>query len=184
MKALFFLTVMLFAAFPATAMTVSQAYDAISHRQTPFNPDIANMSLEDSAFLEQFFNLTDKAVRDRVQVQRHLAGKKDGISIGEYNKRHAEILKSIKALKASDNTSPVRDLVASALEDEKNVLNKWSKEKKKSSASHDKETVALIDGIHEKLVEAFLLLIKTYHYEEPQNRQAFKECLSGLDLKG
>lgn len=167
-------------------MTVREAYDALSHRQTPFNPDIANMSLDDSAFLEQFFNLTDKAMRDRVQVQRRFTGKKDGIDIKEYNKRHAEILKSIKALKTTSNTTPVRDLVIAALEDEKSLLGKWSKNKKKGNAPfvYDQETTALAEGIHEKLVKAFLLLLSTYHYEEPQNRQAFQDYLSSLDLKG
>src|SRR5688572_20561341 len=52
-----------------SAISVEDAYRAIPHRYTPFEPKSVKMNPRDAAFLQEFFRLLNLAIVERVHTQ-------------------------------------------------------------------------------------------------------------------
>ena len=54
------------------AFTVEEAYKAIPHQQTPYDPNSSNLSSRDTRFLKKFFHITDLNTNTQIRVKSRL----------------------------------------------------------------------------------------------------------------
>jgi hypothetical protein len=184
MRILVFAFALLCLTAPAQAMTVEEAYKAIPHQRTIFDPEQANMARQDALYLQKFFALTDEALRDRVEALTRLSGSKGGITIAEYNKRHEKTVKALAGLAPSDTAAPASMIIVEAIGEQADFLNAWARAepKKKEWLKANFRDDPLVQSSHNKLVKGYMMLLQAFPVEAGQNRQAFYDYLCALDF--
>ncbi len=153
------------------SMTVEEAYKAIPHNKTRFDPATATMSADEKAFLDAFFTLSDLAVAERVETQAALRSK--GQAAGNYD----EILRRLKGLGVPPKLKTAYGLVVEAVEEQRAYLDSL-----KNGTAFD-AAAPLVEDSHQKLTQAYGELMRIYPSENSHNRQAFFDHLCALDFK-
>jgi hypothetical protein len=93
------------------SMTVDEAYKAIPHQKTRFDPSFAATSAAEKQFRDSFFGLTDLAVAERVGMQMALSGGKTAID------NYDAILARLAVLAAPSKLAKAHQLVTEAVKD-------------------------------------------------------------------
>ena len=148
-------------------MTVEEAYKAIPHNKTRFDPASAKMSADEKAFLDTFFGLSDLAVAERVETQTSKA----------QNDNYDAILTRLKSLDVPAKLKTAHRLVTEAVGEQRDYLASL-----KGGSAFD-ANAPLVESSHEKLVQAYNELMQAYPAENAHNKQAFFDHLCALDFK-
>ncbi|MDD5271455.1 MAG: hypothetical protein PHU14_01925 [Methylovulum sp.] len=157
---------------PTQPLTVGEAYQAIPHQQTRFDPlSTALMDGEEKQFLDLFFGLTDLALVERVSVQ---LAKAQGAEVGDH---YADILERLQALHVPAKLALAHHLVIAAVTDQQASLQSWN------GISTFNAQDPLVESAHQKLLQAYSELMRLYPQENAHTKQAFFDHLCGLDFK-
>jgi len=163
-------------ALPAAAdeirqsMTVDQAYHAIPHQRTRFDPSPAAMVANEKQFLDSFFGLTDLAVAERVGLQMAIA--RGAAARDNYD----AILARLAALTAPAKLAKARQLVSEAVKEQREYLRHL-----RAGATFD-ANAPLVQSSHDKLIAAYGELMRIYPSENAHNKKAFFDHLCALDF--
>lgn len=153
------------------SLSVDQAYKAIPHNKTRFDPSTAGMEPDEKTFLDTFFGLSDLAVAERVETQAAISTKMP--ATGNYD----EILKRLRALQVPPKLKTAHQLVTEAVDEQRQYL-----EGLRQGGAFD-ASAPLVESSHEKLVQAYGELMRLYPSENQHNQQAFYDHLCALDFK-
>jgi hypothetical protein len=155
----------------AQTMSVDEAYKAIPHNKTRFDPSTAGMEKDEKAFLDTFFGLSDLAVAERVETQAALSTKRP------MTDNYDEILRRLKSLVVPGKLKTAHRLVTEAVEEQRQYLVTL-----KDGAAFD-ANAPLVESSHQKLVQAYGELMRAYPAENAHNQRAFFDHLCALDFK-
>ncbi len=171
----------------AGKMTVGEAYRAIPHRQTQFDPH-RETRLKDTtkARLRELFDLTDQAMALRVQAMLWIQTQgKRGISYTVYEKQITPVIHRLQVMESPGRLKGVQNLLTVAITEQKDYLSSWSAQTQTASENHSRRfnpNHGLVKRSHRKLLKAYNLLLKAYPSANTQNKQAFFDHLCALDF--
>ncbi len=158
------------------AMSIEAAYRAIPHNRTAFVPAQAQMSREESIYLEALFALTDCAVAERVYLQDRL---RRGQAVDIRAPNYRAILEGLSSLGTPAELLSVEGLINEAIEEQRDYLEQWAQS---GNPKYFNRHAPLVQESHGKLIAAYLELIRRYGVESARNRQAFYDYLCALDF--
>ena len=158
------------------AMSIEAAYRAIPHNRTAFVPAQAQMSREESIYLEALFALTDCAVAERVYLQDRL---RRGQAVDIRATNYRAILEGLSSLGTPAELLSVEGLINEAIEEQRDYLEQWAQS---GNPKYFNRHAPLVQESHGKLIAAYLELIRRYGVESVRNRQAFYDYLCALDF--
>lgn len=172
------LTSMTFARTNVLAMSIEEAYQAIPHRRTLFNPKTATMSSEEKKFLTEFFHLVDLAIVERVEMLIWLK------TVGERGRvatSYDQILNQLTNLTVPGRyMKEVKKLLIEAIILQRQFLEGWQ-----NTASIKRPIIAADPRVRSasvKLQKAYYILTKVYPQENSRNKKAFFDYLCALDF--
>ncbi|MGH1402738.1 MAG: hypothetical protein ACRBDL_00690 [Alphaproteobacteria bacterium] len=170
----------------ASDITIDEAYRSIPHGRTQFDQSRATMSEEEKKYIDHLFFATDLAMRERVVMLRYFEEKKSASYIEQYNKEIGNILASFDLVRAPTKTLlQVEKLVLESVREQQAFFNKRYKNNdaipKRAMYSTYKH-YTLVQSSHKKLIQAYMLLKKTYPREQRHNQKAFFDHLCALDF--
>ncbi len=158
------------------SMGVSQAYQAIPHKQVTFRSNQSVLTRKEAKYLEQAFALVDLAVVERVTLMRTLKRKGNRpLRLDNYD----QILKRLLALDVSPGLEYFHEQVMASIVEEKEYYR--SLQDQPSVTVVDRRH-SLIQQTHRRLMASHKFLIKRYPDESRSNYQAFYEHLCALDF--
>ncbi len=163
-------------ALPAAAaeirqpMTVDQAYRAIPHQRTRFDPSSAAMSSDEKRFLDLFFGLTDLAVAERVAAQMAVSGSSPAPD------NYDAINSGLAALQVPAKLAQAHRLVTEAVREQRAYLQQMR------AGEAFNANARLVQSSHSKLIAAYRELMHLYPSEKPHNKKAFFDHLCALDF--
>ena len=156
------------------AMTIEQAYAAIPHRRTMFDPSIATMGPNEASYLKELFSLIDLAVKERVETLLWL---RSGGAQGDASDEYDTILMRLEHLSVPGRLQGVHRSVTEAIQEQRDVLREWRTEPTTISMEHP-----LVHSASKKLYQAYGMVIQLYSKEAPRNQQAFYDYFCCLDF--
>jgi hypothetical protein len=157
----------------AEPLTVEQAYRAVPHQQTRFDPvSSAIMDAQETEFLALFFELTDLALVARVSSQ--MAQAESEAVAGRY----ADILPRLQSLSVPARLALAHFLVVKAVTEQQAYL-----EQRPFGTNGFDANDPLVASSHLKLQQAYAELIRLYPQENTHNKQAFFDHLCSLDFE-
>ncbi|MGH1379111.1 MAG: hypothetical protein ACRBB3_09855 [Alphaproteobacteria bacterium] len=170
----------------AEKMSVSQAYKALHHQQTQFKSSIAQMSADESKYLDHLFFVTDLAFRERMVMLQAFRAGKDKKYIDKYNKEIANLLGSFSLIDPpTSNLKNVETHIISAIDEQREFFNMWHAARGTSQYSNLQKNFMSnknVQSSHRKLLQAYSLLKKHYPKEGSHNQQSFFDHLCALDF--
>ncbi len=168
----------------SVSMSVDEAYRAIPHRQTTFNPEKAKMKASSKATLNEMLQLADEAMAQRVQgMLWHQTNAQRGIPYESYETNINKILQRLSALKPPGRLASVRKLLVEAIQEQKDYFKSWHNQSAELKAPQRfNPRHALVKRSHNKLIKAYNLLMQMYPSANPHNKQAFFDHLCALDF--
>jgi hypothetical protein len=163
----------------AGAMDVAEAYAAIPHRRTAYDPAASPSPLEQKSALAWLFARTDRGVVLRVEgMKAH--GRKDPATlqrvVSQYDALIGELAKEEVIV---PEVAAARSLVVEALKKQRRYL---QSQPAGQLAFVQLGRVPEVSGASQQLLEAYGLLMKTYPKETPRNRTSFFDHLCALDF--
>lgn len=163
-------------ASPVSAgMSVEEAYRAIPHRRTVFDLDLAKMSQEEQAYLQQLFSLIDLAIVERVEMLIWIQSRgEDGALAQDYH----EILWQLSRLTIPSRLGSVHQLVVEAIEEQWAALQEW----RKTGLPANFPRHPLVASSSRKLLRAYGELLQLFPREGNRNKAAFFDYLCALDF--
>jgi len=170
-----------------SAMSVEEAYRAIPHRYTPFEPKSVKMSPKDAAALQEFFRLLNLAIIERVQAQAWFQSNgKRGAAFPNYQRSTDGLIVQLEALTLPQSLKTVHGNVIDALKDQRAYFEEWQR------TVHRGESFRYPPGASphhprvlsssQKLQQAYGRLIQLYPQETERTKQAFFDHLCALDF--
>lgn len=164
------------------AMTIKEAYEAIPHRQTSYNPLQSVAPYVEQANLSRLFSLTDEAMRLRVSILYDLNTDQD-VDLNMMNSVYDSILSHIKSLHVTKDADEAIDLIYQAIIEQREFLTEWAKaDKAKRNVYKRYNNHPAVQRSHQKLLQAYNILMKSYPTETAHNKQAFFDHLCALDF--
>jgi hypothetical protein len=158
-------------------MSVDEAYKAIPHKQVTFDPRISKISKADSMFLYNLFTLVDQAVAARVSHQIWLGqGDKNSENMMSQYKLILSHLEQVGSY-APISLRPAYGLILDSVREQINYFEAWYD----LGGSFD-PLDARVQSAHNKLLQAYSMLIDLYPDEVEQNKVAFFDHLCALDF--
>ncbi len=185
---IFMMACLLFLAFPAYAadMSVEQAYKTLNHKQTTFDKNRAGMRDEEAKYLDHLFFVSDLAFRERMVMLGYFKKRKDDQYIDDYNKQIGDLLASFALIKAPNrNLQQIETLLKNAITEQKQFFNEWSKARGSSyydQLQRNYSSHRLVQSSHNKLVQTYMMLKRSYPRETAHNQQSFYDHLCALDF--
>ena len=166
----------------ARAMTVEQAYRAIPHTRTQFDPMRSNLDRETKIYLMSLFELTDIAVVMRVELESGLLYGKN-IDIGQYLGIYERILQELETLQTPERLQKVPVFITDALRDQIVFLKEWYSADVDMKDSYRKyQQNELVRAANRSLVMAYKELLTRLPHETRYNKQSFFNHLCALDF--
>jgi len=170
----------------ATALSVDEAYQAIPHRQTTFDPESSTLAEREKRFLDRIFALTDRAMAARVEQLSNLyyyEGQGD-TGIATYNQHIDALLDELKALNPPGKLKKHYDLVIQSIEEQRRFLQEWSDatQAEKARIKNSYTRAPLVRSSHHKLLASYKELMRHSPRETKHNQQAFFDHLCALDF--
>ena len=155
-------------------LTIEQAYATIHPQRAVFDPGLAGMAPEESAYLAAFFDLIDLAVKERVETLLWLQSKgTQGEGIDEYD----ALLARFAALRAPGRLRRIHQWVITAVTQQRDVLREWRADPTRLSMRHP-----LVGSSSSLLHQTYGEVIRLYPGEDQRNRQAFYDYFCSLDF--
>lgn len=155
--------------------SVEEAYRAIPHRRTVFDPEAAKMSQEERAYLQQLFELVDLAVVERVEALGWLTARRARTrGADDYD----AILNRLGALAVPPRLVTVRRLVVEAIQEQRAGLEEW----RTAGVPANLGGHPLVASSSTKLRQAYAELMGLFPQEGPNNKAAFFDYLCALDF--
>jgi len=159
-------------------LSVEEAYRAIPHRRTMFDPAAAQMDAAERAFLVELFALVDRAVTARVEQLVALQARR-AISDTAYD----DILGGLKRLDIPPRLRHIQQLVVDAILEQRTFLAQWRAHVERGDrAAPAIAGDPLVDSSSQKLRAAYDELMALYPQEPPQNWKALFDYLCALDF--
>ncbi len=167
----------------AESMSVEEAYSAIPHRKTDFITQYSKIDSASIKYLEQMFDLVNRAIVQRVQVLQWFASRGErGKSYEEYSENITTIQKTLDELNAPAFLVNVKSLVAQSIKDQSDYFKSWDSRVRGGEAFQFNRGDPLIQSSHNGLVNAYYQLMQTFPRENGVNKQAFYDHLCALDF--
>ena len=165
-------------------MSVEQAYDAIPHARTPYDPKQSREPKADTKYLDHLFFVTDMALVLRVETFAHFKNLNPHV-LKKYHKDIENLISSFELIETPPHLMQVQTAVIEAIRDQQNFFQDWSMaagtpqylELSRIYKSHP-----LVKSSHQKLLQAYAELKRIYPQETPHNTQAFFDHLCALDF--
>jgi hypothetical protein len=163
-----------------SAMTVEEAYAAIPHHRTVFEPGASRLSRPQIDSLKLLFLLSDRATVLRVEGMRAF---RDGRSeeLRRIMESYRVVIASLKDLKATSEVTPIQALVLDAVQDHQRFF-RTKLDDPRMVARRDLSFTADIQQASQKLHRAHDLLMQTFPNEPNVNKAAFYDYLCALDF--
>ena len=172
----------------AWALSIEEAYRAIPHKQTTFDSASAQMTHDEANYLHEFFSLVDLSMVERVQTLAWFHSNGDrGRPFGHYRTQISDLLSRMRILKVPNTLKPVHKLVTEAIREQNGYFENWQHSMDRSEAFkyplgargplHKNVTSS-----HNKLIQAYQILMKLYPEEIKHNQKAFFDHLCALDF--
>lgn len=158
------------------AMPVDEAYKALARQRTPYRAKLAKASRDEIDYLGSLFALTDAALAERVAIQLKLEA---GEPLEAERSNYDAILSGIMALKTPAHLVPVEAMIFAAISEQRQYLQAWRESGRRLFFNRGDP---LVEGSHEKLIDARDRLLEIYGEADPENKQAFLDFLGALDF--
>lgn len=181
----YLLTFLILLATPAYAdsMSVEEAYGAIPHRKTDFQNHDSKLDHASKAYLSEMFDLVNGAIVQRVQTLRWFASRGErGSSYEEYRANIEDIQEAMKRLEAPDSLANVKALVLQSIHEQSEYFRKLDVSAGEGEPFRFNRGDPLVVSSHRKLIAAYNQLMKTFPFENRNNKQAFFDHLCALDF--
>lgn len=167
----------------AQALSISEAYAAIPHRQTPYDPQVSPLEVTDAEFLSVLFTLTDEAMRLRVEALQQLYNNYEYAYMNDYNMKYDEVLKRLRRLPATGAAKTAQYIIIDAIQEQKDFLNKWAEAPQEELQDYrNYQSHKSVKNSHRALLRAFGILMDAFPQEAPHNKRAFFDHLCALDF--
>lgn len=159
------------------AMTIEEAYRAIPHERTVFDPARATMPEGEKIYLQKFLSLVEAATVERVD-------RMNWIKNGQQTRRDPnseKIATQIEQLSAPDELKGVSSLVVAAIREQGEVLSRLERGPAQAHFSFPKGAPG-VETSSQKLRKAYDELIALYPKESLGIQKAFFDTLCALDF--
>jgi hypothetical protein len=164
----------------ASAMEVAEAYAAIPHRHTPYDPATSPSAANQKASLARLFGLTDRGVVLRVQgMKAHAAG--DEATLKRVVNQYDALIADLKREGLSTEIEPARTLIVEALR----LQQRHFVSRPAGGLVFVRSEIAGIPDVRQssgKLHKAYGELKRAFPGETPRNRTSFFDHLCALDF--
>ncbi len=155
--------------------SVEEAYRAIPHQRTVFDPlaaEKAGMRADESKALDRLFALVDQAIVAKVDSQRRIqAGT-------EASPAYGQIRKAVREVKIPAKLENFRKLVEAVVDEHARYFEELRTQgTQKAAGLHP-----LIQSSSQKLHQAYGDLLNLFPEQQGRNRQAFFDYLCALDF--
>jgi hypothetical protein len=160
-------------------MTVEEAYKAIPHQRTVFNPSNTTLPKEEAVYLQNFFSLVDQGILEKMETLAYLNqhGK-----IGKMPGTVSGALSRLDVLSAPKKLAQVHLWVQEAIREQKAYLEILHLSIKNGQPHSFDSGHALVRSSSQKLHAAYNGLMSLYVNENSHNKQAFFNYLCALDF--
>ena len=158
-------------------LSIDEAYQAIPHRQTTFDPTQASMSTQERTYLKEHLYLVDLTMAYRVGALKYITSKgRQGTDLKTYHRMVKGFLADMDALTPPKSLKEYHQLVYDSVIRQKAYF-VHLQEGTPFSSSHP-----YVRESHSKLVKAYNILMKRYPKASQHNKQAFFDHLCALDF--
>jgi hypothetical protein len=168
----------------ANAYTLDDAYKKALQKRIAYSPRLSEIGDYDSSYLEHIFYVTDLTTRINMLMLEQLEGGKEAMPIEKYNAEISFILKGLIIVEPPEKLEGIDSLLEDAIEEQRKFFNMWASAKgeEKSYYGHSYKKHPYLVNSHEKIIEAYSLLMRTFPNESRYNKQAIKSHLLALDI--
>lgn len=164
-------------------VTVKESYLSIPHQQTPFNLKEAQMERGEAKVLDYLFHVVDFAIVGKVQTMEGFQSHGErGISFEQYESQIDIALSELERVSISNQLSLPYKLIIEAIGEQKSYLAAWHESTVEGQSFKFNSHHPLIRSSHQKLINAYTHLMKSFPDEKSHNRQAFFDHLCALDF--
>lgn len=167
----------------AQTLTVEEAYKAIPHRQTTFDPERGELTEIDKQYLQELFGIVDLAMAQRVQTLNWFYTEgQSGSSFDVYEANVQNLISQLDSLEPPKKLKRVHELVKDAVMEQMEYFQGVREEvEEKGSYKFDRNNT-LVGQSHRKLINAYNRLVNAFPEAGGHNRQAFFDHLCALDF--
>jgi hypothetical protein len=166
-------------ALPAGAMTPDEAYAAIPHRRTLYEPPKSPVAAEKARELGRLFALTDEGVVLRVQGMR-AHRERNAAEVRNLLLRYDALIAKLAAEKFGSEVTPARDLIADGVR----MHRKFLASRPAGGITFVRNELTATPDVTQasrKLIGAYHLLMAAFPKEAAHNKTAFYDHLCALD---
>ena len=164
---------------PADAMTADEAYSAIPHRRTLYEPPKSTIAAESARELGRLFTLTDEGVVLRVQGMR-AQRERNAAEVRNLLERYDALIAKLAAEKFGGEVASARDLIVDGVRMHRKYL--ASRPTGGMTFVRNELTAAPeVTQASRKLIGAYQLLMTRFPKEAAHNKTAFYDHLCALD---
>lgn len=165
------LTLALFHWISVRALTVDEAYKAIPHDRTVFDPKTAKMSPSLAQSLDKLFSYIDEAIVLKMEtIQQFSSPEKSKVLAG-----YPSLIRRLESENFPPEISEIASLTIAAVKDQYDFLNQLAV--KELNYAHP-----LVRSSSSKLHQAYEKLSQKFSTEDQKNRKAFFDYLCALDF--
>lgn len=166
-------------ALPAEALSPEEAYAAIPHQRTVFDPKASTLPPAQIDSLQRLFALSDQGVVLRVEGIRAQRSR-NVAELKRILQAYDTLIESLEAQKLAAEVAPARDLVVKALREQKRFLAS-KPEGGMQFTGRELAAAAEVARASGNLHRAYDLLIGAFPGEAPRNKSSFFDYLCALD---
>ncbi len=167
--------------------TVEEAYAFFNHERTPFDPKKSKLTQYEVAYLEHYFELTDRAMELRTNMmQYYFAGTQaHKKQLAAYITEIEKVIDGFAFVRApTKDLKDIENLTALAIGEQRDFFRAWSSANgrdflklRKTYNQHE-----LVQSSHLKLQSAYTQLMLIFPHEDDYNQKAFYNHLCALDF--
>lgn len=160
--------------------TVAQAYQAIPHQRTEFDPDFSPIPTHDKAYLSLMFPLIDQAIALRVTMLNEFT---DGNRTAERLQQYQSLIDFTATITPPAHLQHYHTSIHSAMQAQHRYFQEWKSQstgfrfKGRAVGNHPEVQAASSD-----LIAAYNHLMQTYPQEDSINKAAFFDYHCALDF--
>lgn len=167
-------------------MTIEQAYLAIPHHRTQFDPKQSTLPDAEKAYLDHFFFVTDLAMQKRMMMLHYFGKEQEQVYLKTYNSEIGNMLATFDLIQPpTESLKKATEMLKTALRQQQKFFNDWADAKgtekyRRLQENHNSELMVI--SSHNTLTAMYALLQQTYPKEAEHNQKAFYDHLCSLDF--
>lgn len=165
--------------FPVAAMTADEAYSAIPHRRTLYEPPASTAAPDKARELGRLFTLTDEGVVLRVQGMR-AQRERNAAEVRGLLQRYDSLVAKLEGEKFAPEVARARDLIAEGVR----MHRKFLASRPAGGMTFVRAELHAAPDVTQasrKLMGAYQLLMAAFPKEAERNKTAFYDHLCALD---